>query len=152
MALDSAGLFDEMLSHALSSGLFESVNAHEPKKAPGSGLTAALWVQQIIPDSEASGLDATTVVIVFYLRIFQNMLAEPQDAIDPAMLSAVDYMMNAYSTNFTLAGQVRNIDLLGSAGVPLGAQAGYINQDNRLYRVMNITVPLIINDVWSQEP
>ena len=42
------------------------------------------------------------------------------------------------------------VDLLGMAGSPLGAQAGYINQDGALYRVMTITLPLLITDAWTQ--
>jgi hypothetical protein len=42
------------------------------------------------------------------------------------------------------------VDLLGSAGAPLSAQAGYLNQDGRLFRVMTLTLPIIVNDVWDQ--
>jgi hypothetical protein len=32
------------------------------------------------------------------------------------------------------------------------ARAGYINQDNKMYRVMTITLPLVVNDTWLQSP
>lgn len=152
MSLNISALFVAIQDHALGSGLFEQVNGHEPKRAPGNGLTAAAWSQSIGPIPEQSGLQATTGLLVFYLRIYQNMLMNPQDAIDPAMLSAVDYMMGAYSGDFTLGGLIKNVDLQGSSGTALSAQAGYISQDSKLYRAMTIVVPLIINDIWSQEP
>lgn len=152
MSLNVTALFAAMQDHALESGLFETVNGHEPKRAPSSGLTAAVWSQSIAPIPEQSGLQATTGLLVFNLRIYQNMLMNPQDAIDPAVLSAVDYMMGAYSGDFTLDGLVKEVDLLGSSGTALNAMAGYISQDSKLYRVMTITVPLIINDIWSQQP
>jgi len=34
--------------------------------------------------------------------------------------------------------------------VPLSALAGYLNQDGKLYRVMTVTLPIIINDIWAQ--
>jgi hypothetical protein len=150
MALASRGLFDAMLSHALSSGLFETVNGYEPKRAPGYGLTAAVWVQEINPVPEGSGLAATSGVVSFSLRVFQNMLSDPQDAIDPMVMEAVDHMMGAYSGDFTLGGLIRNVDLLGATGPGLRAVAGYVNQDGKLYRVMTVNVPLVINDMWEQ--
>jgi hypothetical protein len=80
------------------------------------------------------------------------MLAEPQDAIDPAMLDAVDLLCGAYSAGFTLGGALRSIDLLGTYGAPLSAKAGYLTQDSKLYRVMTITLPCIVNDLWTQTP
>jgi hypothetical protein len=44
------------------------------------------------------------------------------------------------------------VDLLGQFGTPLSAQAGYVNQDGRLFRIMTITLPLVVNDVWGQAP
>jgi hypothetical protein len=58
--------------------------------------------------------------------------------------------MAAYSGDFELGGNVRNVDLLGQASEGLTAQAGYLEQDGKLYRVMTINLPLIVNDVWNQ--
>lgn len=148
MSFDPVPLFDAVQSHALASGLFERVNTHEPKNAPGEGLTAAIWVQSIGPTK--SGLASTSVRVVFTVRIFQNMLLEPQDAIDPMVLSAVGTLMEAYTGDFTLGDLVRNVDLMGSGGIALTAQAGYLSIDGKMMRVMDITLPVIVNDVWTQ--
>lgn len=150
MSLDTKTILDKIISHALAAGLFERVNGHEPKNAPGNGLTAAVWVQTI--DSTRSGLASTSALLVLNVRIYKPMLAEPQDAIDPNVAAAVDALMTAYSGDFQLGDQVRNVDLLGQTGTGLSAQAGYIEQDHKLYRVMTITLPVIVNDVWEQVP
>lgn len=150
MSYDWAGLITKVTDHALTLGVFESVNGHEPKSAPGKGLTAAVWVQDLSP-IQASGLSSTSVRVELNVRIYTSMLSEPQDAIDPAVLVAADTLMAAYSADFDLnAPNVRMVDLLGAYGVPLKAAAGYINQDNRLYRVMTVTLPIILNDQWGQ--
>lgn len=148
--MDVTPILDAVQSHALSLGLFERVNTHEPKNAPGNGLTAAIWADRIAPIPGASGLAASTGLVTFMVRIYSNMLQEPQDAIDPNLLAAVDTLIATYSGDFELGGSVRNIDLLGQHGPALSAQAGYINHDNKLYRVMTITLPVVVNDVWSQ--
>lgn len=150
MTLMVDDILSAVASHALAAGYFERVNTHEPKAAPGNGLTVAIWVQRVGPAVGASGLSSTTARIVFNIRIFQNMLSEPQDMIDPNLMKALDWLMAAYSGNFTLGGTVRDVDLLGAHGDPLGAEAGYVKQDTKLFRVVTITLPLIVNDLWAQ--
>lgn len=150
MSLDTNGIFDALTSHAASLGIFEIVQMHEPKMSPGSGLCFALWCASISPSR--SGLNSTSVQVVFEARIYVSMLQEPQDGIDSTIMSAVDALMDAYNGDFDLGNEVRNIDIFGEEGTKLTAVAGYINQDNKLYRVMTITIPVIVNDVWSQVP
>jgi len=137
-----------LVSQVAASGYFARVNEHEPKNAPGSGLTAALWVQGIRP--HRSGLAATTVRVEWRLRLYTSMLMQPPDRIDPDLLRATTYLMAAYSFGFTLGGLVRSVDLLGEAGLPLQAQAGYLPIDKAMYRIMDITLPVIINDAFTQ--
>lgn len=150
MALDSTPIRQKLIDHALASGYFERVSGHEPKAAPGTGLTAAVWVQSVSPAPIGSGLRDTTAVVVFRLRIYQNMLSEPQDDIDPRIDKARDVLMVAYSAGFTLGGLVKQVDLLGAHGVPLSAAAGYIPLGNTMQRVMDINIPCVVNDAWPQ--
>ena len=147
-------LYLAVLDHALASGLFDTVNGHEPKSAPGLGLAAAVWADAIDPVPGGSGLNVTTMRLGLNLRIYSAMLQEPQDAIDPNILAAVSTLMAAYSGDFTLGGLLgaQGVDLLGRAGQALSARAGYLNQDNRIFRVMTILLPLIVPDCWEQAP
>ncbi len=149
MSADLDAIFAAVESHAMALGRFEQVNMHEPKNKPGNGLTCAIWVDWMGPVL-SSGLAATSGVLRFSVRIYQNMLSEPQDAIDPAVTAAVNALFAAYAGDFELGGLIRNVDLRGQAGVPLSAQAGYINQDGAMLRVVTITLPLIINDMWDE--
>jgi hypothetical protein len=153
MSFDDAAvrtLLDEIVSHAASLGIFERVNAHEPKNAPGSGLSCSVWADSIDPLARASGLASTSGRVAFNVRIYSSMLAEPQGDIDREILTATSVLMGAYSADFTLGGIARAIDLLGMYGTPLSAKAGYLNHDGKLFRVMEITLPVICNDMWDQ--
>ena len=151
MSLNTASVFNALESHCLATGLFRQVNTHEPKSAPpDSGLTAAVWMDRVLPQPEMSGLAKTTAGVVYMIRIYTNMLAEPQDAIDPTVLVATDKIMETLHADFELGGNVKNVDVLGQSGTALQAQAGYVEQDHKLFRVMDITVPVIINDAWDQ--
>jgi len=102
------------------------------------------------PAVSASGLSATSARLVFRIRLYTSMISEPQDAIDPAMLAANIKLMASFSDDFDLGGSVRNVDLLGAYGIPMSSQAGYLNQDGKLMRIIDITLPLIMNDLWTQ--
>lgn len=150
MSLNAQDLVDNVVSVAQASGLFDRVNAYEPKQPPGNGLTAAVWTQSIAPYAQVSGLDVTSVRIEFTMRLFTNMMAEPQEAIDPNLMNATSTLMNLFTGDFTLGNSVFVVDLLGMAGRPLTAQAGYVDVGGKLFRIMDITVPLIVADVWMQ--
>jgi hypothetical protein len=152
MSFDAAAvdvLLDKVQSHAATLGVFETVNMHEPKSAPGNGLRCAIWVQDIRPVL-TSGLGATSGCVTLFVRIYGNMLQQPYDAIDPNILKATTTLMNAYTGDFDFGVTVRNIDLLGQHGQAMAAQAGYIPIDSKLYRAMTITLPVIVNDMWTQ--
>lgn len=152
MALNVRALSDALQSHALASGWFDAVNGAEPKSPPSRGLTCAVWPQHLRPAAGASGLSSTSVRLGFTVRLYMGITNEPGDAIDPYMLDACDDLMTAYSGDFTLGGLVKQIDLLGTYGDPLGLEAGYTRVESGTeYRVIDITVPLIVNDLWDQE-
>lgn len=150
MNLDPQAIVDVLLSHALASGYFDRVAGHEPKAKPGNGLSYAAWMQFLGPVPEGSGLASTAGLLVMQGRLYSPFIAEPPDAIDPNLTVACSALLGAYSGDFTLGGQVRNIDLLGAHSEGLSASAGYLNQDGTLYRVYDITLPMVINDVWDQ--
>lgn len=142
-------LIEAIASVCSATGSFDFVNQHEPKSAP-TGLGAAVWIQSMRPASQRSGLTATSVRFECSIRIYSNMLAEPQDFIDPEMTKVAWRVMTDLTAGLTLNGQVEYIDLLGSDGEPLAWEAGYITIDKAMFRVITITVPMIIEDAWTQ--
>ena len=147
MAFDAAAvraLLDTVVSHAEVLGIFDRVNAHEPKNAPGMGLSCSVWVQSIEPIS-ASGLASVSGRVTLNARIYTSMLAEPQDGIDRDLLTATSALLGEFSGSLTLGSTTRNIDLM-----QMRANAGYLNQDGKIFRVMVITIPILINDLWTE--
>jgi hypothetical protein len=140
---------DVVVSYALASGLFDAVNGHEPKSAPGNGVTCGVWASDIAP-VQSSGLASVSVRLALTMRFYTPMITYNSDEIDPRMVDAVDTMMTAFIGDFNLGGSSRNIDIFGHDGEQLKATPGYINQDNKLYRTFDILIPIIINDAWTE--
>lgn len=149
---DVAGLvLNAVVSHAQATGRFERVNAHESLHPSTGGLTAAVWVDRIDPIARASGLAATSARLIVKVRVHSSMQMEPRDAIDPAVTAAVWALMRVLTADYDLGGTVRNIDILNEFGVAMFAQAGYLDwDDGAMDRITDLTVPVIINDVWPQ--
>jgi hypothetical protein len=140
-----------LVSHAQATGYFEQVIAHEPKSAPGPGVTCAIWRRRTDP-IRSSGLASTSVRSEFTARLYTSMLSEPQDGIDITIDDAADALFAAYSGDFELGGDARQVDLLGAYGTPLSLQFGYLDISGTKFRVGDITIPVIINDAWEQSP
>lgn len=154
MAFDANQVLNPLKDHAMRLGVFDQVNGHEPPRAPGNGLILAIWADAWQPVRQ-SGLNSVSIRISFHERIYTNMDAQPADEIDPNVLTATSLLMSAYCGNFQLGDDgddIREIDVFGAAGQPLSAQAGYLTQDGRIFRVMTIAVPVLINDAWTEAP
>jgi hypothetical protein len=151
MAIDSVALFNALTSLAASSGQFDVVTGHEPKGAPTlTGVSCAVWVSDL-RTIQSSGLASVSMRIEFTMRVYTNMLQEPQDSIDPRILGATDAIFSALAGNFDIdVNGVRYIDVLGSDGEALRATAGFADQDGKKFRVMEIFVPVILNDVYAE--
>jgi hypothetical protein len=142
---DFNALIEAVTSHAQTLGVFDSVNGHEPTSVPNTGMTCAVWAQEIGPDPEASGLAATAASIVLNVRLYTALNPQAPDAIDPAMLTAASDLLAAYNGDFSLEELVRNIDVMHAA-----AKAGYMDQAGETLRVITITLPIVVNDLWEQ--
>lgn len=150
--LNLAGLLVAVADNALKTGELERFTLHEPKSAPGQGISGSVHLTAVRPSTRTSGLAVTSVVVVFTVRIYSSMLAEPLDAIDTKVANAVDALFTAYSGDFTLGGTAMDVDLLGIEGTAMAAQAGYITIGQTMFRIMDVTLPIIMSDVYTQAP
>jgi hypothetical protein len=148
---DAQGLTDAVASLVQASGLVTTVAAHEPASLPSANqISAAVWMQGIGPARKVSGLAATAARVEYRLRLYTPMVTGNMDAIDPVMTTAASQLIRLLSADFTLGGEIFAADLLGTHGAPLSAKADYYRQENAFYRIYDITVPLIVDNVWAQ--
>lgn len=151
MTLNIEGLTNAVVSHAMALGVFERVNSAPPANAPGNGLTYACWADRIRP-SRSSGLSATSANVMFMARLYKPVESLPQDELDPDLVRALDVLLAAYCGDFDLGGLIRCVDIRGMDGTPLDVNAGWARFDEGpVYRVLDITLPLIINDAWEEQ-
>lgn len=148
MALDADGIINELVSAAQSVGVFDDVVAHEPKSAPApTGVTCAVFTGDATPVL-SGGLAALSFRIEFTMRLYTAMIQEPADEIDPLLLHAADALTAYLAADFELSGKARYVDFLGADGERLRWVPGYITQDSKPFRIIDVLVPIVINDLY----
>lgn len=147
--MDTEAIFLALETHALSLGVFGAVNRHEPQSAPalGSSMLLALVAGQLEPVL-SSGLNSISYRWQIDGRVFRTD-ADPNETVEPELMSAVTALFTSLAAGFTLGGLIRYVDFYGSDGEKLSARPGYIQQDDTTYRTVDLSIPLIINDVMS---
>jgi hypothetical protein len=153
MSLDLAQLLDALTSHVRTTTGVEGLTEYEPDAAPGgSGLSVAVFLHAIRPVRGGHGLDKTTLRVEMWARFYFPAGVKSQLKADRVISRAVDAVGTAISGDFTLAGTVMNVDLLGQYGDGVGGTAGYTSIDGAEYRIFTLNIPLILSDMWVQSP
>lgn len=151
MTLSIDSIASALGDKALALGVFDTVTGHEVKSPPGTGITCEIvfGTFELIPTR--SGLEDVSFKLVFKVRLRTTWAQQPADAVDPSLLKACDALLASYIGGFTLGGLTNAIDLLGLAGgTPISAGSGYIDQGGVMYRIVEITLPLIVDDLWTE--
>lgn len=153
--LDAKAMQQALASHAMKLAQFDSpVGLHEPRVRPASDLHAALWLNGITP-IRASGLSTVSARVEWLFRMYTPGEQEPQDDVDAKVLTAADRFMSSLCGDFDLDdhltdGLVRMIDIFGAYGTGLNAAAGWARWSDGMTRVVTITIPVIVNNVWQE--
>lgn len=143
-----------LAAHAKRTAKVERTVMREPMHAPGPGITCAVTFGSFRP--ARSGLAATSVAVIMMVRLYTPLRKDgpQQDELEPLLMDAASRLCASYVGEFTLDGLVVAVDVRGGeqSGAELGGEGGYIVIDNVQHRVVTITVPLVINDLWSEAP
>lgn len=150
MAIDATKIFSDLEGHAMRSGYFTNVNGHEPKSPAvlADQINLFFWSGPLQPVL-SSGLNMISFRWEIIARTFTRADSEPGDAIDPAVVTATLAFVSSLAAAFSLNEQVRHVDFYGSDGEQLSATPGYYDYGDATYRCMDITIPLVINDVMA---
>lgn len=138
-------LYASLKSAALELGLFQAVDTHEPLNAPGNRLFCSIVLGPLRPLPAASGLSAVSGQITFDFHLWSSAMQKPYDNIDPEILAAAAALMGQLSGEFTLGETVRNIDLFS-----MSAQPGWVDFEGKQFRVVTVSAPVVINDLWVE--
>jgi hypothetical protein len=151
MTMDSKAIMNRLVSYGQRCAMFTTVLGHEPKSAPAvdrEAVTLALFSGPI--GHARSGFASTSLRWEIGGRIYLSAFTEPADDIDPLVVDATTAYLAFLCAHYSLDGLIANVDIRGADGDPLLATPGYIEQDSKVFRAMELRIPLIINDVMPE--
>lgn len=146
-AADAEDLFSQVRSMAKKLGLFNAVIGHDPENAPPSGGIACSIMLGTVKPVTSSGLAAVSGQVTLMVHVWAFAQKRPLDELDPGVLAATCALMGAFAGGFTLNGTVREIDLFTMDATP-----GYVHFQDKEFRTVAISVPIIINDLFAEVP
>ena len=146
MAFDIDRTLHAVTSFLKVDGKFRTVTIGEPKSiTPLTSICVAVFMQSTaITKFYLNG--GTEEVHVVMVRLYRDMLAEPTEDIETDLAKSVQRIVSDLLGDYDLGATIRNIDGAGGIGTNLGSAWGYTDLSGRMFRIVDITLPLIVDD------
>lgn len=144
-------VLDALTDHAERLGVFDIVMEGDPVGLPGDQMVLSWNADSGRPERTMSGLAATSILLTVIGRTFISNKVSPMAGLERKLLVVVDTVMESFHAQIQLGETDMHVDVLGQSGVDLRWQAGFVPVDDELYRVVDITIPVIITDMYAQE-
>ena len=146
---------DRLKTHAMTSGrLFKTVEAFPPRSAPAvEGVSLHFWLKSVAPIPARSSLSSVAVVVSFTAQMFVSDQQMPYAQNDVKLMAALDWYLGQLVGDFELGGLVEQVDVLGAYSPGVTCDAGWQTFDKGAqYRAFTITIPLVVDDLWTEAP
>ncbi|MCR4340906.1 MAG: hypothetical protein NUW01_13585 [Gemmatimonadaceae bacterium] len=135
-------------SYLAASGHVKLARIGEPKSPPES-VTAAVYMSSVAVAelTLATTIESQVVTIRLYRGAFDDA-----EAAELELAQVVSNISRDLLGEFDLGGTIRNVDAGGQYGTGLSARWGYVDVGGTMYRVADMTVPLVVDDSASLAP
>ena len=153
MAFDISDTLDQVLSHAAASAHCDAWSLGEPITPPaGQRLHAAVYMRDT--DTVSLYLDGGTLEVHnVILRLYRPVLREPIANSERELAQAASDLRQDLVEDFTLGAKVREIDVAGAiGGEGLGTEWGHVVIDNVMFRIVDIRIPIVVDDSATAAP
>ena len=127
------------------------VQVGEPLSPP-QDMTAALMYRAYLPAGVT--LNTTMDLWEFLVRIYARAGMNPTDAatVENNVAYGFSQVLTALAGDFTLGGTVRAISWAGEGGGHIDAKWGHVVISGTIMRVVDLSVPVIVDDASSFVP
>tara|TARA_R110002020_G_scaffold142846_2_gene315059 strand:- start:435 stop:902 length:468 start_codon:yes stop_codon:yes gene_type:complete len=153
MAFNIKATLEAIASHVSRSGYVNDTMIGEPTSPPEAvdKMMAAVMMNgaTIAELTLTNTVEVHTVTVRFYRRA---AFGEGDDAgeVETEVALAVSEIASNLIGEYDLGATIRNIDVAGQYGGGMSATWGYINISGTIYRTVDLTVPLVVDDSATQ--
>jgi len=129
--------------------LFRTVLIGEPKTTVESDAVA-LWADSSTVVS--STLVSPIVRHLVTLRCYVNEFAEEAELVEIRVNSLLHNVIATFTGEYSLDGSIRAIDIAGMYGESLNVRLGYADLSGTIYRIADVSLPMIVDDSGTFDP
>ena len=143
MAFDITSTLRKVESFLAGSGYFTDTGIGEPASPPDQ-LAAFLWMTSVsTPEVPLDGGDVQIQVVT--LRIYQPAFESPPEDIEIELSNTLSQLLSDILGDADLGASIRHVDAGGIYGNNLSAEWGHLDQNGRIYRIVDLTLPLVVD-------
>jgi hypothetical protein len=84
---------------------------------------------------------------VVMITILLDALREPASGVEKDLAVAASNVLTDLLSEYDLGGSIRNVDPAGMHGTGFTTRWGYLEISNKMYRIVDITIPLVVD--WT---
>lgn len=151
MAFDITSTLEVVRSHVATTGGLASVEIEEPKQPYGDNrFHASVFMRSA--EVVITTLDSTVEVHSVIVRLYRDALAEPKNQIETGMAFLVSTIGDNILGDFSLGGNIRNVDIGGDFGQPFRADWGRVEIGQTTYRVADLLLGCVVNGGTTMAP
>ena len=143
MAIKTRAVMLNLQSKLLATGRFKAVTIGEPTRAPESPHAAVLMSRYEVPMVTSGTIERRTLMIRIYIKAFQEPTADVEYLLDDLVTETMEDIFEDYD----LGGNVRAVE-----PTLVTATSGYQQVDDTTFRLVDISVPVIIDDSATFAP
>ena len=153
MAFNIKATLDAISSHIARTGYVNDVRIGEPVSPPDAvdKMHAAIYMASagVVSLTLSTTIEVHSVVVRLYRRA---AFGQGDDAgqVEAEMALAVSQVTSNLVGEFDLGSTMRNIDIAGQYGQSLSATWGYVTIGNTVFRTVDLTVPLVVDESATQ--
>lgn len=146
MPFNLVNTLDRIVTYLQGDGGVRLAQTGEPKSPPVTSNSLFASVIMRSTSVVLVTLNGTIESHTIQIRLYRDMLAEPQKSIEVDLATAAQRIQADLAGEYDLGGGIRNVDVGGEHGQALRTDWGYVTIDQRMYRIVDITVALIVDD------
>ena len=136
---------DVIRSDLLKTNYFSDVLIGEPKSPPADEkYKVYIWMDSIAVVSTT--LNKTIEIYTLTVRVHSGLFQEPVSQIESDMAEVQSKVSEALFANYSLDNEIRNIDIAGQYGQGYRTDWGHVDLGGKLFRIADITLPLLVDD------
>ena len=143
MAYDPTIITRAIKDFVEAQGSFRGASIGPPDDAP-DGLWGAVWYESTRLMGEKSSLSKGSGILTFNLRIYQEQSTESNEDAELRLSMLAHELMSAMAGDFDFGdANVRNLEPFDS----FGADTSELEVKGRVYDIVDLTIPLLVNDI-----